>query len=50
MIFTTAYPEFALEGFELDALDYLIAKPVSFERFLKAALQAREYYEVRRRE
>lgn len=48
VIFTTAYPEFALEGFELDALDYLV-KPVSFERFLKAALRAREYYEVRRR-
>ena len=48
VIFTTAYPEHALEGFELNALDYLV-KPVSFERFLKAALKAREYYEVRQK-
>jgi len=46
VIFTTAYPQHALEGFELNALDYLV-KPVSFERFLKAALKAKEYYEVR---
>lgn len=46
VIFTTAYPQFALEGFELNALDYLV-KPISFERFYKAVLKAKEYYEIR---
>lgn len=42
IIFTTAHREFALEGFELNALDYLL-KPFSFDRFLKAVQRTIEF-------
>lgn len=46
IVFTTAYKKFALDGFELDAIDYLL-KPISFERFTKAVNKAIEYHQFK---
>ncbi len=49
VVFTTAYSNYAIEGYELNAIDYLL-KPVSLERFMKACNKAIEQIELRRKE
>lgn len=46
IIFTTAHKQFAIEGFELDAVDYLL-KPINFDRFTRAVHKAIDYYKYK---
>lgn len=43
IIFTTAYPEYAVEAFEFDAFDYLV-KPISFQRFYKSIEKVKKHF------
>lgn len=46
-ILTTAHPDYALEGYTLDIVDYLV-KPITFERFFRASQKAREILRIKR--
>ncbi len=48
VILTTAFPQYALEGYELDIIDYLL-KPFALSRFLKAVQKAKDFYEMKNR-
>jgi len=46
VIFTTAYSEYAIDGFELKAMDYLV-KPISFEKFITACNRVKDFIEIK---
>jgi len=48
VILTTAFPQYALEGYELDIIDYLL-KPFALSRFLKAVQKAKDFHEMKNR-
>jgi DNA-binding LytR/AlgR family response regulator len=48
VVIVSAYPDYALEGFELEVIDYIV-KPFSFERFLKACNKCKEYFDLKNR-
>jgi len=49
VIFTTAYSEYAIEGFQVDALDYIL-KPISYTGFLKAANKAKTWFDLNKKQ
>jgi len=46
VILTTAFPQYALDGYELDIIDYLL-KPFALHRFIKAVQKAKDFYEMK---
>lgn len=49
VVFTTAYSQYAIDGFDLNVLDYLL-KPITFERFKQAIDKAKEYFQIQHQE
>jgi DNA-binding LytR/AlgR family response regulator len=49
IVFTTAYSEYAMEGFQVDALDYML-KPISYTNFLKSANKAKTWFDLNQKQ
>ena len=47
-VFITSHPEFAIEGYEIEAFDYLL-KPVTKERFVKCAIRLHDFFQLRKK-